>query len=320
MAPQATGHASEQRPEVHGSPHPAWRRGPDLAPGDVVERRYRIVRAIGRGAVASVHEARSLKPALRTHGLREVAIKALGPWMAGDRDAAAWLTHEAYLGTRLDHPSLVKVVDFGHLRDGRPYAAMELCRGVPLDRALKVKRTLSPTLVASLIEDAAAGLDHLHAHGLVHRDVKPANLIVEIDPDAWPRLRIVDLGVAGVHDPRRADRLGAVDVGAVGSWGTPAYIAPEQALGLKAGPAADVYGLACVAYHMLTGRRPVGTRSVAATVHAHLFEEIPPASVVNPSLPSAVDGVLAAALEKEPGLRTASAPAFAEQLGAALTR
>ncbi len=285
-----------------------------VAVGSTVEARYRIVGRLGRGACGEVFEARSLDRALATHGHRRVAVKVL---TSRDADSRARFIHEAFLGMRLAHRALARVLDYGQLTDGRPYLVMELCRGEPLDRLLG-RAPLDPILCADLIEETAVALSALHQRGVVHRDVKPSNLLVDLRRGKPPRVRLLDLGVAGIFDRRRAKQLGAVDDGATGSHGTPAYVAPEQALGRRSGPRADVYALACVAYRLLTGADAFRGVTLTATIRAHLFADARPPTTRNPALPAAVDAVLARALEKAPADRTPSVIRFAAELRAAL--
>src|SRR5262245_16251163 len=231
-----------------------------------VERRYRLGARLGAGSTAEVYEAFSLGAALASHGKRRVALKVLAREHAGDTDAIARFTHEAYLGTRVRHSALVRVLDFGWLEPGRPYAVMELSAGATLDRILSRTHTLPPTLVCDLIDDAASGLATLHRAGIVHRDLKPSNLFAVQRTGRRPKLRLLGLGIATVYDMRRARRLRLAEAHARGTYGTPAYIAPEQALGLRVDPRADVYALACVAYRMLLGVDAFRATTVENTV------------------------------------------------------
>jgi serine/threonine protein kinase len=287
------------------------------APRLEVEGRYLLGRRLGRGSSGVVYAARSLAPALRDHGRREVAIKILGRTHVGDPDAVARFTHEAFLASRLTHPNLIGVIDFGWFEEGRPYYVMTRHEGATLDRVLVDAGPLSPILALQFITDVAAGLHGLHRHGIVHRDVKPSNLFCVFRKGRRPRIRIIDLGVAGVFDARRARKLGTVNVGAVGSHGTPAYIAPEQALGLKTDARADVYALACVAYRLLTGVEPFRASTVTQTVEAHLFETAKPATQENPALPAAVDAVLARGMAKNAAQRIDDPRRFAAELARA---
>ncbi len=287
--------------------------------GTTLEGRYRLVKRIGRGACGDVYEAKALAPALETHGKARVAVKILASHAANDQDSIARFTHEAYLGTRIAHRGLARVVDFGYLTDNRPYFAMELVKGAPLDTVLGAIGTLPRKMAAQVIEEVAGILSALHDRGVVHRDVKPSNILVELTANRRPRVRLIDLGVAGIFDHRRARKLGAVDDGATGSHGTPAYIAPEQALGRAVDQRADVYALGCVAYRMLTGIDPLRGSTLTQTVHNHLFETPRPASSLNPALPVSVDAVLARALEKVPADRTPNPLRLAAELASALT-
>jgi len=283
-----------------------------------VEARYRIGRPLGHGAWGVVYAARSLAPAYRNHGKRNVAMKVLADAHVGDPDAIARFTHEAFLASRFAHPNLVRVLDFGWVEPGRPYFVMERATGTTLDRVLAEMGPLPPPLALDVISGAASGLKVLHENGVVHRDVKPSNLFFAMRAGRRPRIRLIDLGVAGVFDAGRARKLGTVNDIAQGSYGTPAYIAPEQAIGRRVDPRADVYALACVAYRALTGIEPFRASTVTKTVHAHLFHDAPPASSVNPALPAAVDAVLARGLEKNPSERTGCPLRFAAELAIAL--
>ena len=287
--------------------------------GRQLEGRYHVGRRLGHGAAGVVYEAKALAPATADHGKRRVAIKVVCRKHAGDLDAIARFTHEAFLSSRLKHPNLVQVLDFGWITPERPYYAMERLEGATLDRVLDQAHTLSPATVVRLVGDVGKALATLHAHGIVHRDVKPSNIFVSVGKGKRrPRARLLDLGVAGVFDARRAKKLGSVNVGARGTYGTPAYIAPEQVLGLPTDPRADVYALACVAYRMLTGFEPFRAPTVEETVQAHLFAHPRPPSRLNPTLPAMLDAVLARAMTKERDLRTPSVERFVAELRTAL--
>jgi serine/threonine-protein kinase len=262
-----------------------------------------------------VYEARSLAPAFATHGKKKVALKLLAEDQIGDEGAIARFTHEAFLLAKLAHPNLVGVVDFGFASPGRPYYAMELLEGAPLDVVMADDK-LPRKLVLSLLTDAARALAELHKHGIVHRDVKPSNLFVVLG-GRRPRIRLIDLGVAGVFDAKLANRLGSVDVGAKGTYGTPAYLAPEQALGHATDAATDVYALACVAYRLLCGVDALRASTTTKTVHLHLFEQPKPPSAHDPKL-APLDAVFARALEKNPEKRTRSAKQLVAELRSAL--
>jgi serine/threonine-protein kinase len=286
--------------------------------GAVLEGRYRIGKILGKGATSVVYAATSLAPAIADHGHRRVALKILAGDLIGDAEAVARFTHEAFLSSQLRHPNLVPVVDFGLAQPGRPYFVMVRCAGVSLDRVLARAGKLPRALVLHLLTDAAEALSALHMCGIVHRDVKPSNLFCSLRRGRRPRVRLIDLGVAGVFDAKLARRLGAVEPGARGTYGTPAYIAPEQALGRRTDARTDVYALACVAYRLLTGSDPFPGSSMTATVHGHLFHDARPASALNPALSPEVDAVLARGMAKDPSSRTDGVGRLAAELGHAL--
>ncbi len=291
--------------------------GEDLA-GRTVGRRYLLGRRLGQGAAGVVYSARSLAPALATHGVPRVAVKVLAPHAASDREVAARFVHEAYLGTRLSHPGILPVLDFGRIREGRVYHVTPLLRGATLARVLSETGSLRPLVVASLVEDAASALEYLHQHGVVHRDVKPSNLFVVVRPGEWPSLRLLDLGICAVFDAERAAALDVEDAGPGGRYGSPVTFAPEQALGLPLDGRVDVYALACVAFRMLTGRDPFRAPTIDGLVHAHLFSEPARPSTLSSRAPEAADAVLLRGLAKRADDRYPTAIAFSEALSSAL--
>jgi serine/threonine-protein kinase len=252
---------------------------------------YRLLDRVGAGAYAAVYRAR--------HEVMDVerAIKVLRPRAAGQPDQ---LLREARVAARLRHPNVVGVLDCGVAPDGTPYIVMEYVAGRSLAERLR-DGVPPPAETLRVAERVAAALDHAHGLAVVHRDVKPANVLLGDDGT----VRLTDFGIA---------QAGAEPDGCE-PWaglGTPAYMAPEQRLGQRAGAHTDVYALAVVVYEMLTGRTPreAGGRGPAAPV--------PPASSVNPYLPAAVDGVLATGLAREPGRRPASAGRLVSAVALAL--
>jgi serine/threonine-protein kinase len=238
---------------------------------------------------------------------RIVAIKVLADRFADDESIRARFTREALAAARLSNaPSTVTIFDVGE-HDDHPYIVMEYLAGGSLadrlarDGAQPVGRSLE------WLGQAAAALDAAHANGIVHRDVKPANLLLDDDG----RVKVADFGVAS------AVGLGSLtEVGTV--VGTAGYLAPEQARGEKATPASDRYALAVVAFELLTGTRPFERESSTAEAMAHVSAPIPPASSLNPELPPQVDDALARGLAKEPEHRYDSAADLVHALRDAL--
>jgi serine/threonine-protein kinase len=240
---------------------------------------------------------------------RTVAIKVPSEAIADDATARARFRREAVSGARIHHPNVALVYDVGEHR-GRPFMVMELVPGGTVEDRLAQGR---PSRAAALawIGQAAAALDAAHAAGVVHRDVKPANLLL----DAEGRVKVADFGIARVVGERGTTLTEAGTV--LGSSG---YASPEQAQGLPATPASDVYALGGVAFELLTGERPFAPRTGVAELTAHAYAPVPSARERDPGLPPPVDAVLARALAKDPAARFASAGELASALRDALAR
>src|SRR5687767_4246272 len=238
---------------------------------------------------------------------RPVAIKILDPHAAEDPDFRRRFHREALTAARLSgEPHIVTIFDVGE-HDRRPFIVMEYLPGGTLaERA----RAAPPSLDQSLawLAQAATALDKAHAHGVVHRDVKPGNLML----DARDGLTVVDFGIA-----RAADHtLGMTAPGTV--LGTAGYLAPEQAQGLETTAASDRYALGVVAFELLTGGRPFQRGSATAEAAAHIHEPVPPASERGAGIPAAAGAVFERALAKEPARRYETAGAFVDALARAV--
>jgi Protein kinase domain len=262
---------------------------------------YRIEELIGRGGMGVVYRAYDLR--LK----RPVALKLVAPALASDERFRERFARESELLMSLEHPNVVPIYDAGDV-DNRVYLAMRLVDGRDLGSLLKAEGALEPARAIGICSQIAAALDAAHARGLVHRDVKPSNVLL----DASEHVYLADFGLT-----RRLDDTPS-DAGLDGSIGTPAYLAPEQ---LEAGAvtsSADVYSLGCVLYECLTGE-PVFVRSSRlAVAWAHLEDEPRKPSLRHPELPRAIDTVVARALAKAPEQRYPSCGALVEAAGEAL--
>jgi eukaryotic-like serine/threonine-protein kinase len=225
-----------------------------VTPATLAGGRYALERPLGRGGMAEVMLARD------TALDRDVAVKLLAERVRGDRDLRERFLREGRFAARLSHPNVVGVYDSGE-EDGRPYIVMECVDGASLAEELGRRGPLAPAEVAELGRQACEGLAHAHARGLVHRDVKPQNLLLR--PDGT--VKVADFGIA------RAAGGGATLTQAGTLLGTAAYMAPEVVAGEPAGPAADVYSLGAVLYELVTGEPPQH-----ATTLAELAEQEPP--------------------------------------------
>lgn len=274
------------------------------APGAVLAGRYRIISPLGAGAMATVHRARDERLE------RDVAVKVLLPNHAGDPILAARFEREARSLAAAAHPGVVAVfdVDPGDPAAGvEPFFVMELCEGGSLADRLAGGHRLSPDELLPILISVADGLAGLHASGVVHRDVKPSNILL-----APARAKLADFGLARSDDAARPSDLTASGT----AVGTMSYLAPDVLAGHPAGPPGDVYALGVVAFVGLTGTLPRATGSIAELV----VEAGRPAPVVSsaaPDLGRAFDGPVAAALDPDPTNRP-TAETLAAQLTTAL--
>ncbi|WMD05873.1 serine/threonine-protein kinase [Streptomyces sp. FXY-T5] len=255
------------------------RRGRVLLAG-----RYRLDVEIGRGGMGEVWRAYDETLA------RAVALKLLLP-QDTDATATSRFRLEAQTAGRLNHPNVVGVLDFGEY-DNRLYLVMELVEGDSLAGVLNGSGALPAEQVADLAAQASAGLAAAHGQGIVHRDVKPANLLL----DTGGTLKIGDFGIA-----RFLDDPGAALTATGQIVGTGLYLAPERALGKQAGPASDMYSLGCVLYQLLSGRPPFQADTAVALLHQHLDSApVPPRELGVTGLPPAFENYLLGLLAKQP--------------------
>jgi serine/threonine protein kinase len=236
---------------------------------------------------------------------RVVAIKLLTQRLASDDDVRKRFRREALAAARLsDEPNTVTIFDVGEWQ-GRPFIVMEYLGGGTLEQVLRSGAQPTGRALA-WIEQAAAALDAAHARGIVHRDVKPANLLL----DEHARIRVADFGIATAAGLDSLTLTGTI-------LGTAGYLSPEQAQGHAVTPAADRYALGVVAFELLTGTRPFHRDSVTAEAAAHAYAIVPSAAEQRPALPAAVDAVFERALAKQPAERFPSCASFAAALHAA---
>jgi eukaryotic-like serine/threonine-protein kinase len=290
---------------------------------------YRVIEKIGAGGMGEVY--RALDPRLE----REVALKIISdsflvpdpsssPSPAGTPRSRAQLSHERFLRearavATLNHPNICAIYDVGE-QEGQPYLVMELLHGETLQQYLSHYRLL-PSEVISLGQQAASALGAAHSRGIIHRDIKPANLFVVESGRDRKQLKILDFGVAKKQgaeaslDSRFFDAQSntAATTGTGGlttpgsTFGTAAYMSPEQAKGDPLDHRTDLFSLGSVLYEMATGRPPFGDRSTAGVFAALLMKEPPPVSSLNPAMPSGLDSIIAKLLAKDRDQRYHSA-------------
>ncbi len=240
---------------------------------------------------------------------REVAVKALADRYAADESIRQRFKREALAAARLSgEPGAITIFDVGEW-DGRPFMVMEHLAGGSLEDRLRRDGAQPPGRVLAWLEQAAAALDAAHRHGIVHRDVKPANLLLNDRGE----VRVADFGIASAAGMDSMTLTGTV-------LGTAGYLSPEQAQGERAGPASDVYALAVVAYELLSGHRPFESDSPAAEAAAHVNAPVPSIAGQSGNLPPELDRVFQRALAKDPRRRHGSAQEFVADLRDALRR
>ena len=262
-----------------------------LAMPPPLRRRYVLQDRVGAGGMGVVWRARDSRLD------RIVAVKVLRPEFAGSPEFKDLLLWEGRLAGRVSHPGVVQVRDYDDgSAGGVPYLVMEYVAGPSLAAVLRAEGTLSPRRVLGLIEQVADALACAHAAGIVHRDVKPGNVLVD-----GGRVKIADFGIAQVASAVPVTQAGPV-------MGTPAYLSPERVAGLPATPASDLYGLGMIAYECLTGRPPF-QGSPQAVALAHLDRPLPP---LPDTVPAPVAELVARLAAKDPQRRPGDALAVAE--------
>jgi len=263
--------------------------------------RYRPLRHIANGGMAAVWAAED-----RLLG-REVAIKVLAAHLAENERARMRFQREARTAAGLStHPHAITIYDVGE-HEGRSFIVMESLPGGSLADRLRDGRRIGRERALQWLRDAASGLDAAHERRIIHRDVKPGNMLF----DGHDRLVLADFGIARLAYDSAVTTTGDV-------LGTAAYVSPEQAEGRPAAEASDRYSLAVVAYELLTGTRPFRAEHFAATARLHIEAAADPPTQRDPSLPPEVDAVLLRGLAKDPAERWPTATAFVEALGEAL--
>ena len=282
----------------------SWSPEAGLAPGAMVAG-YRLEQRIGAGGMAVVFRATDERLG------RTVALKVVTPALAGDDGFRERFIRESRAAAAVDHPHIIPVYGAGEAR-GILYLAMRYVSGGDLGSVLRREGPLPAERAAFLLSPVASALDAAHAAGLVHRDVKPANVLVDMSPGRPDHPYLSDFGLA-------KGATSATGLTGTGQFvGTIDYIAPEQISGGRAHVQTDQYALACVTFTLLTARLPFAREAPMAVLWAHLNDPPPSVTAYRFDLPAAVDQVLGRALAKDPAARYPSCGAFADALRAAL--
>ncbi|HUQ07685.1 MAG TPA: serine/threonine-protein kinase [Kofleriaceae bacterium] len=280
-----------------------------LPVGTVVNGSYRITGSLGVGAMGTVYRAEDVER--RT----PVALKVLHGFLATDKEASARFRREAFVGVRLVHQNCVPVIDFGAMPDGSFFLALELVSGESLGDVLQREGRLPWRRALHIARHVLRGLDHAHREAIVHRDIKPDNIILTRHDGDADFARILDFGIAKLVDAHShaITRAGM-------SVGTPSYLSPEQAVGGVIDARCDLYSLSIVVYEMLTGKTPFGDLEPRRRLYAHAAAPVPTFAEVAPGVdvPADVEALVNAGLAKAPAERLATAAEYLEKIEALL--
>ena len=270
-----------------------------MAKQRVLGNRYEIQQVLGEGGMAKVF--------LGTDRVlsRTVAVKVLAPQYAEDQQFVARFRREAQAAAALNHPNIVSVFDTGS-NGNVHYIVMEYVEGKTLQETLREESRLTPERSIEIGEAVARALSAAHAKGLVHRDIKPGNIMITREG----QVKVMDFGIARATTSDTVTQTAAV-------LGTAAYLSPEQAAGEPVTAAADIYGLGVVLYELLTGRTPFVFESVTDLVAKHRESTVTPVRELEPAVPEALEAAVMTCLARNPDYRPASAAGLAHELAAA---
>jgi len=263
-------------------------RGEEPGEVEVLGDRYLLQSSIGSGGMATIYSARDLQMD------RVVAVKVLREVFSTDKQFVARFQREARAASVLKHPNIVRVFDYGQT-DGNYYIVMELIEGTDLRSYLSAHDVLDVDRAIIIAHDIALGLGAAHRRGIVHRDVKPQNVLIGSDGS----IKLTDFGIVSLYKDANAERLTTSGM----TVGTVQYFAPEQAQGEIVTPAADVYALGIVTYEMLTGHPPFDGNSAVVVAMQHIQDKPEPPGQFNPDIPAALEEIILRCLEKVPGAR-----------------
>jgi serine/threonine protein kinase len=272
-----------------------------VSPPTEVAGRYLIERRLGAGGMSTVFQARD------TVLERAVAVKLLAEHLADDEAFVYRFRREALSAARLQHPNIVQVFDSGQdTNTGRHYIVMEYVDGPSAADMLRERKQLEIDETLGLVRDACHGLDYAHRASVVHRDVKPGNLLFA---EEMGITKLADFGIAKAAEQTRITQVGSV-------LGTAAYLSPEQARGEEAGPASDIYSLGVCAYQFLTGRLPHEYASLTELALKQQQDPVAPVTDYRPEVPRELDEAVRVALERDPDARYSTALEMAEAIEA----
>ncbi|MFN0097598.1 MAG: serine/threonine protein kinase [Gemmatimonadaceae bacterium] len=277
--------------------------------GSIVAERYHILKKLGEGGMGTVYLAEHVKMG------RKSALKVMNPGMNTDPDAIARFNREASNASRLSHPNICGIYDFGETPDGLIYLAMEFIEGQALTALIEKSGALQPARAATIIHQTADALQIAHDAGIVHRDLKPDNIMIAKTRDGGDLVKVVDFGIAKASssDAQKVTKTGLV-------VGTPEYMSPEQLAGDKLDGRSDTYSLALVAFNCLTGKLPFPAETVQESMIMRLTDRPRFLAEVRPDIewPAELQATLDKALARDAAERYMSAAQFGREFAAAI--
>ena len=276
----------------------------DLEPGRVLGKRFRIEQRVGEGGMGAVFRATDLKTG------EQVAIKTLLPQAAKDPALRRRFEREAKILQKVEHPNFVRFLEYGSGASDPAYVVMEFLDGAALSKLLANESRLVPQRALYITRHVLTGLDHAHRLGIVHRDVKPDNVVIVPADQDQEFAKILDFGIARLSEPETADKTQLTQKGEI--FGTPAYMAPEQVRGDAIDSRADLYSVSVMLYEMLASRPPFVAKNQNGLFAMHLASLPPPLREHLPDVPelAPLQELLDVGLAKQPELRFASAAEY----------
>ena len=273
--------------------------------GQVLGGRYRILEHLGSGGMGAVYRAEHV------HMRKSVALKVLHREMTFLSEVVARFEREAVAAGRIEHPNVAAATDFGRLEDGSFYLVLEFVEGRSLSKVLSLERRLAVPRALGIARQVADALRAAHAAGVVHRDLKPDNVMLVAQKPDSELVKVLDFGIAKLHldDANEVNQPALTQAGAV--FGTPEYMAPEQAQGGDVDARADLYTLGVMLYEMLAGATPFQSDDLVVVLTRQMTESPAP---LGPEIPAVVGGLVMALLEKQPAARIQTAAELVEHL------
>lgn len=316
MTPYLNGFFAEEELPVDESPTPLTESSVQAEPGELLVGKYRLEKLIGAGGFSRVYLAEHVemqrKVAVKLLDLEGAVAEAGGTTAA---DLQQRFGREARMSSQLNHPNTITVYDFGVDPRGRWYIVMEYVEGIDLHQALRAEGKMEPTRAARIARDVMRSLSEAHHLGVLHRDLKPGNIMLSTDYEGRERATVLDFGVSTVHSVgggELSERFEPMQATMLGTFvGTPQYAAPEQFLGDQLSPAADVYATGLVLWEMLAGHPAIEGEEFGSCLRAHLDKtpwELPAA------VPAGLDDILRGALARDPAKRYLSAKEMEKDL------